>query len=210
MSKKDKGSNPLNKQIGGSKGKYPDKEVINFIKNENNKSDGKALAIFALFMAGLLVFIYFGVIKQLDKINEAEKQYKQTQEELEEYKTKIKDLSYIETEYNSRVEMYYTDEESQYSNRKDIIDMLNEDILPYMDDITVYVSADNKISITAYQADFATVASVLNILQNDDRLYYVKLEISNQEEDSIFGTTKVDAKYEITWNTEGNEVDEDA
>ena len=210
MSKKDKGSNPLNKQIGGSKGKYPDKEVINFIKNESNKSDGKALVIFTLFMACLLVFIYFGVIKQLDRIDEAEKQYKQVQAELQEYKDKNDELSYIEDEYNSRVEMYYTDDESQYSNRKEIIDMLNEDILPYMDDISVYVSEENEISITANQADFATVASVLKILQDDDRIYYVKLEISDQTGDATIGATKVDAQYVITWNTDGNEVNEDA
>ena len=210
MSKKDKGSNPLNKQIGGSKGKYPDKEVINFIKNESNKSDGKALVIFTLFMACLLVFIYFGVIKQLDRIDEAEKQYKQVQAELQEYKDKNDELSYIEDEYNSRVEMYYTDDESQYSNRKEIIDMLNEDILPYMDDISVYVSEENEISITANQADFATVASVLKILQDDDRIYYVKLEISDQTGDATIGATKVDAQYVITWNTDDSEVNEDA
>lgn len=203
-------TNPLNKQIGGSKGKYPDKEVINFIKNEKKQSDGKALAIFALFMAALLVFIYFGVIKQLDRIDEAEAQYRQVQDELYEYKEKNAELSYIEEEYNSRVEMYYTDEESQYSNRKEIIDMLNEDVLPYMDDISVYVSEDNEINITADQADFATVAAVLKTLQNDDRIYYVKLELSNQEENTLYGVTKVDAQYVITWNTEENEVNEDA
>ena len=203
--------NVLNKPIGGSKKiKYPDKEVINFIKDEKKKSDGKALLVFTLFMAALLVFIYFGVIKQLQRINEAENNYKQVAAELSEIKEKNEELSYIEEEYNSRVEMYYTDEESQYSNRKEIIDMLNEDILPYMNDISVTVSADNSISITANQADFSTVAAVLKILQDDDRVYYVKLELSNQEDDSLYGVTKVDAQYEITWNTDGNEVNEDA
>ena len=52
--------NALNKPIGGTKKiKYPDKEVINFIKDEKKKSDGKAILVFTLFMALLLVFIYF-------------------------------------------------------------------------------------------------------------------------------------------------------
>ncbi|MCR5616307.1 MAG: hypothetical protein K6F45_09105 [Saccharofermentans sp.] len=203
--------NVLNKPIGGSKKiKYPDKEVINFIKDEKKHSDGKALLVFTLFMAALLVFIYFGVIRQLQKIDAAERAYNQAQEELADWKEKSEALSDVQAEYNSRVEMYYTDEEAQYSNRKDIIDMLNEDILPYMDDISVTVSSDNAISITANQADFTTVASVLKILQDDDRIYYVKLEISNQEEDAYYGVTTVDAQYEITWNTDGNEVSEDA
>ena len=203
--------NVLNKPIGGSKKiKYPDKEVINFIKDEKKHSDGKALLVFTLFMSALLVFIYFGVIRQLQKIDAAEKAYNQAQEELSEWKAKADDLSDVQEEYNSRVEMYYTDEESQYSNRKEIIDMLNEDVLPYMDDISVTVSSDNSINITANQADFATVAAVLKIMQDDDRIYYVKLELSNQEEDAYYGVTIVDAQYVITWNTDGNEVSEDA
>ena len=44
MSNNVQGTNALNKPIGRTKGKYPDKEVINFIKGDKKKSDGKALA----------------------------------------------------------------------------------------------------------------------------------------------------------------------
>ena len=127
----------LNKPIGGSKKiKYPDKEVINFIKDEKKKSDGKAILVFTLFMAALLVFIYFGVIRQLQKINEAEAVYKQTVSELNDLKEKNEAMADVEEEYNSRIEMYYSEEESEYSNRKEIIDMISEDVLPYLDDIS--------------------------------------------------------------------------
>ena len=210
MSNNVQGGNPLTKPIGRPKGKYPDKEVINFIKGDNKKSDGKALVIFTLFMAGVLVFVYFGVIKQLDRIDEAEKNYKQVQAELDDYKVKNEALSDVEEEYNSRVEMYYTDEESQYSNRKEIIDMLNEDILPYLDQVSVTVSSDNTISITANQADFTTVSNVLKILQNDERIEYVNVTTSNQQSDEDSYGYTVDAQYEITWNVDGSEVNEDA
>lgn len=224
MSKKETGGNPLNMQIGGPrKVRYPDKEVINFIGSDNRKkSDGKALVIFTLFMAALLVFIYFGVIKQLDRIDEAETIYKEAKITLDEYKTKNEELAGVAEEYNARVEMYYTDEESQYSNRKEIIDMLNEDVLPYLDDLSVVVSADNQISIYANQADFESVSMVLDILKDDDRIYYVNVTTSNQQSSEEEGSLSytVDAQYEITWNTEdtltetdmteGSEVDEDA
>lgn len=209
MSNNVQSGNALNKQIGRPKGKYPDKEVINFIKNDKKKSDGKALLVFTLFMALVLVFVYFGVIKQLDRVSEAEKEYNQAKSELADWKEKNKELADIEEEYNSRVEMYYTDEELQYSNRTEIIDMLNEDVLPYLDNIYVNVSSDNVITITANQADFTTVGAVLDILEADERIYYVNVTTSDQQDNEGYGYT-VDAQYEITWNTEENEVNEDA
>ena len=198
--------NVLNKPIGGSKKiKYPDKQVINFVKDEKKKSDGKALLVFTLFMALLLVFVYFGVIRQLRKIDAAEKEYKQAQAELSEWKAKTDELSEVEEEYNSRVEMYYSDDETKYSNRKEIIDLISEDVLPYLDDIDFEVASDNTITITANQADFSTVSDVLNILEADDRIYYVNVTTSNQESTETYGYT-VDAQYVITWNYEESEV----
>lgn len=206
MSNNVQGGNVLNKPIGGArKVKYPDKEVINFIKDDKKKSDGKAIAVFTLFMALLLVFIYFGVIRQLQKIDAAEQQYKQAQSELADWKTQTAELSNVEEEYNSRVEMYYSDEEAKYSNRKEIIDMISEDVLPYLDDISVDVANDNTITITANQADFSTVSQVLDILETDDRIYYVNVTTSNQESKETSGYT-VDAQYVITWNYEESEV----
>ncbi len=168
--------NVLNKPIGGNKKiKYPDKEVINFIKDEKKKSDGKALLVFTLFMAALLVFIYFGVIRQLQKINEAEAVYKQTVSELNDLKEKNEAMADVEEEYNSRIEMYYSEEEAEYSNRKEIIDMISEDVLPYLDDISVNVSDDNTITITANQVDFSSVSQVLDILEADDRLSLIHI-----------------------------------
>ena len=198
--------NVLNKPIGGNKKiKYPDKEVINFIKDEKKKSDGKALLVFTLFMAALLVFIYFGVIRQLQKINEAEAIYKQTVSELNDLKEKNEEMSDVEEEYNSRIEMYYSEEEAEYSNRKEIIDMISEDVLPYLDDVTVDVSSDNQITIIANQADFSSISQVLDILEADDRVYYVNVSTSDQQSNEGFGYT-VDAQYVITWNYEESEV----
>ena len=198
--------NVLNKPIGGSKKiKYPDKEVINFIKDEKKKSDGKALLVFTLFMALLLVFIYFGVIRQLQKIDAAEKAYNEANSELADWQEKSEELSDVEEEYNSRIEMYYTEEEVNYSNRKEIIDLISEDVLPYLDDVSVNVSSDNQISIYANQDDFSTVSQVLDILKADDRIYYVNVTTSNQESTETSGYT-VDAQYVITWNYEESEV----
>ena len=198
--------NVLNKPIGGSKKiKYPDKEVINFIKDEKKKSDGKAILVFTLFMAALLVFIYFGVIRQLQKIDAAEKAYNEANSELADWQEKSEELSDVEEEYNSRIEMYYTEEEVNYSNRKEIIDLISEDVLPYLDDVSVNVSSDNQISIYANQADFSTVSQVLDILEADDRIYYVNVTTSNQESTETSGYT-VDAQYVITWNYEESEV----
>ena len=198
--------NVLNKPIGGSKKiKYPDKEVINFIKDEKKKSDGKAILVFTLFMALLLVFIYFGVIRQLQKIDAAERAYNQAMGELADWQEKTDELSDVEEEYNSRIEMYYTEDEVEYSNRKEIIDMISEDVLPYLDDVSVNVSSDNQISIYANQADFSTVSQVLDILKADDRVYYVNVTTSNQQSKETSGYT-VDAQYVITWNYEESEV----
>ena len=199
-------SNVLNKPIGGNKKiKYPDKEVINFIKDEKKKSDGKAILVFTLFMALLLVFIYFGVIRQLQKIDAAEKAYNEAISELADWQEKSEELSDVEEEYNSRIEMYYTEEEVNYSNRKEIIDLISEDVLPYLDDVSVNVSSDNQISIYANQADFSTVSQVLDILKADDRIYYVNVTTSNQESTETSGYT-VDAQYVITWNYDESEV----
>ncbi|MBR5359175.1 MAG: hypothetical protein IK128_08190 [Clostridiales bacterium] len=198
--------NVLNKPIGGTrKIKYPDKEVINFIKDEKKKSDGKALLVFTLFMALLLVFIYFGVIRQLQKIDAAERAYNEANSELADWQEKSEELSDVEEEYNSRIEMYYTEEEVNYSNRKEIIDLISEDVLPYLDDVSVDVSSDNQISIYANQADFSTVSQVLDILKADDRIYYVNVTTSNQQSKETSGYT-VDAQYVITWNYDESEV----
>jgi hypothetical protein len=101
--------------------------------------------------------------------------------------------------------MYYTEDEVEYSNRKEIIDMISEDVLPYLDDISVNVASDNQISIYANQADFSTVSQVLDILKADDRIYYVNVTTSNQQSKETSGYT-VDAQYVITWNYEESEV----
>ena len=175
------------------------------IKDEKKKSDGKAILVFTLFMAALLVFIYFGVIRQLQKIDAAEKAYNEANSELADWQEKSEELSDVEEEYNSRIEMYYTEEEVNYSNRKEIIDLISEDVLPYLDDVSVNVSSDNQISIYANQADFSTVSQVLDILKADDRIYYVNVTTSNQESTETSGYT-VDAQYVITWNYEESEV----
>ena len=198
--------NVLNKPIGGNKKiKYPDKQVINFIKDEKKHSDGKALLVFTLFMAALLVFIYFGVILQLRKIDAAERAYNQAQEDLYDWQSKNDALSDVEKEYESRVEMYYSEDETKYSNRKEIIDMISDDVLPYLDDVSVDISSDNQINIYANQADFSAVSEVLDILKADDRIYYVNVTTSNQQSSMTSGYT-VDAQYEINWNYEESEV----
>ena len=101
--------------------------------------------------------------------------------------------------------MYYSEEEAEYSNRKEIIDMISEDVLPYLDDINVEVGSDNTITITANQADFSTVSQVLDILEADDRVYYVNVSTSDQQSTETNGYT-VDAQYVITWNYDESEV----
>ncbi len=175
----------LNKEIGfkSNKTNYPSKTTINFISNKQAKNDKIALIVFAIFMLCLAVFVKFAVLNPLAKISEAERTYRIREAELNNYRNQLNDYNEVEAKYNELVGSFLTDAELSYLNRLAIINMIEEDVMKYVD-VKSWSISNNTIRITTGETTMDTVSKIVDILNTDSRNSYVNVTTTKAEKDS--------------------------
>lgn len=185
----------LSKEIKLGKDVYPSKKTMNFIVDENAKKNKASIILFCIFLVGLVFFTKFGVIDSLTKTSSLENNYKSYENEINALQAELSDYDEVEEKYNELVGDFLTDEEVNSLNRTDIIDMIDDDILPYVDVTNISISG-NEVSVYTGVTDLNTVSKVLSVLQNDERTEYVT--VSRTLADSS-NTDLVTADIEITY-----------
>lgn len=187
--------NILKKEIKLTKDSYPTKTSMNFIVDNSSKYNKVSLVCFGIFIVTLLLFTKFGVIDTLSKTSKLESDYNSTQSSIDELNASLSNYDEVLEKYNEMVGDFLTENEANSLNRTDIIDMLDEDVLPYVD-ITNFNITGNQISVYTDVTDLNTVSRVLSALQNDDRTAYVSISRTLADSDN---SELVTADIEITY-----------
>lgn len=185
----------LNKEIKLTKDIYPSKRSINFIVDEQAKHNKISIICFVIFLVFLVLFTKFAVIDTLSKTNALQSNYNSVLSQNETLNEQLANYDEVNEKYNEIVGDFLTENEANSLNRTDIIDMLDEDILPYVD-ITNFNISGNQISVYTGVTDLDTVSRILGILQNDSRTSYVTIARTLADSDN---NELVTADIEITY-----------
>lgn len=191
----EKSENKLNKEIKLVKDVYPSKRSINFIVDNEAKYNKLSVIVFGVFIVALLAFTKFGVIDTLTKTSALESNYNSYQSQIDTLNEQLSNYDEVSEKYNEIVGDFLTESEANSLNRMDIIDMLEKDVMSYVD-ITNFSVSGNQISVYTGVTDLNTVSRVLNVLQSDSRTSYVSISrtIANSDNSEL-----VTADIEITY-----------
>ncbi len=179
-------NNLLSKDIKISKDSYPSKKTMNFISDKQSKTNKLSIVIFVFFMILLLIFTKFFVIDTVSKTNDLISAYNANKSELNSLNEKLNDYEEVEEKYNELVGVFLNDDEKNCLNRTDIIKLLDDDVLPYVE-ITNFTISSNSVNVYTGVCSLNTISNVLSILQNDDRTHYVTINrtVADSEDNSL-------------------------
>ncbi len=192
----------LTKEITLKKENYPTKRTMNFVVDKEAQNNKISLICFGIFLVFLVLFTKFGVIDSITKTNILESNYNSSNSALNTLREELSDYDEVEEQYDTLVGSFLTDEEKSSLNRLDLVRMIDEDVLPYVD-VTNFSITGNTITVYTGVTDLNTISRVVTILQEDSRTQYVTVNraLAKTEE-----STKVTADIEITCvNLEGGE-----
>lgn len=193
--------NLLKTDLKVGKDSFPTKQTMNFIVDNSKKNKRISIVVFIAFIIGLGAFTKFGVIDTLNKTAQLESNYNSYQTQISGLNVQLSDYSEVEEKYNAMVGSYLNEDESSSVYQSDIIDMIDEDILPTVA-LTNYTITGNEVMVYTGVTDLATVSKVVSTLQADERVEYVT--ISRTLADST-DTSKVTADISITYNLNGGD-----
>ncbi len=179
-------NNLLSKDIKINKDVYPSKKTMNFISDKQSKTNKLSIVIFVVFMVLLLIFTKFFVIDTVSKTNDLISAYNANKSELNSLNEKLSDYEQVEEKYNELVGVFLNDDEKNCLNRTDIIKLLDDDVLPYVE-ITNFTISSNSVNVYTGVCSLNTISNVLSILQNDDRTHYVTINrtVADSEDNSL-------------------------
>jgi Tfp pilus assembly protein PilN len=191
----------LNKEISFKKtSKWPEKKSINFISDEQSKNNKKAIVLFCIFLLLLVPFTYFGVIKQIAKVNTAQAQYNQVQEQIAALNAQTADYNDVKTKYDAAVGSFLTDDEKVCTDRMKIFKMIEEDIIPSASIQSIAITG-SQVTVQTGTTNLAAVSSMIVTLQSDKRNQYVTVTTTSDATSS--STDAVIATFEITYAVGG-------
>lgn len=178
--------NLLSKDIKISKDSYPSKRTMNFISDKESKTNKLSLIVFVVFIVLLLIFTKFFVVDTVSKTNDLISAYNSNKSQLDALNEQLSDYETIEEQYNELVGVFLNDDEKNCLNRTDIIKLLDDDVLPYVE-ITNFTISSNQVNVYTGVSSLNTISSVLSILQNDDRTHYVTINrtVADSEDNSL-------------------------
>lgn len=202
MSEDKKKKTGLNKEISFKKttSKWPEKKSINFISDEQSKNNKKAIVLFCVFLLLLVPFTYFGVIKQIAKVNTAQAQYSQVQEQIAALNAQTADYNDVKTKYDTTVGSLLTEDEKVCTDRMKIFKMIEEDIIPSASIQSIAITG-SQVTVQTGTTNLAAVSSMIVTLQSDKRNQYVTVTTTSDATSS--STDAVIATFEITYAVGG-------
>ena len=164
----------LNKEISFNKKKnsLPTKTSINFIVDEQTKTNRISIVLFLIFLVLLGVFTKFAVIDPLAKVTRAEREYREAERQLDVYRNQLTDYAQIEAEYNEKVGTFLTDSERAYLDRTEILAMIKEDIFNYVNVKSISISG-NVVRVSTATTTMDNISQIVQVLLNDSKIAYV-------------------------------------
>lgn len=201
MSDKKKGV--FSKEIQLKKDSYPTKKTMNFVVDKEAASNRRSLIIFGVFLVCLALFTKFGVIDFLNKTSDLQSAYATSNEQLATLNKELENYTRVEEKYNSMVGSFLSDSEKFCLNRPQVLQLIDEDIIPNVAVSNINVQ-DEKVSVYTGLTDLNTISRVVDILQKDDRTTYVTVSstVADSQDSGL-----VSATIEITCKNEEGGVD---
>lgn len=200
MSTENKKKSGLSKELsfGKKTAKYPTKKTINFISDQQDKNNRRAIIWFVIFLILLVPFTYFGVYGMIDKVNVAAAQYGQTMDEITELKQQTADYADVQAKYDTIVGSFLTDDEKVCINRMDIFQMAEEDIQPTASIQSIAINGA-QVTVVTGTTNLSSVSSMIVKLQSDKRNSYVTVTTTSDSKAS--SADAVIATFQITYAT---------
>lgn len=195
----------LSMEIGRKKTnevRIPTKKGINFITNDKHKTNVHAMICFLIFLVCLGLFTYFGVIRLLQKANDAASAYNSIQAQIDQLNNSMSDYDQIQEQYNNEAGSFMSDDELASDDRMEILSMIDEDIRPTIAIQDIHITS-SQISITSSETTLSAVSNVIRILQSDARNSYATVTTTSANNST--SSDQVIADFEITYA--GTETD---
>ena len=169
--------------------------TINFVSNKKQEGNKKTIAGFLVFVLLMIPFIKFGVLDQLSKLNEAENNYRFYEDEKTALLAKLANYTDVKKEYDSMVGTYLSETEKANEDRLEIIDMVEEDIMEYVD-ITSLSIVNNSVTVQTGLTSMSTVSNIVKILNDDERNSFVGVTTAKSSDPN---EERVSAQIKITY-----------
>ncbi|MGN1023500.1 MAG: hypothetical protein ACI4OJ_08380 [Lachnospiraceae bacterium] len=182
----------LDKEIHlGKSQKYPDKTSINLLYVEDHgKQNRTAIGLFAVYLVLLGLFTRFGVICQLQKINDMESEYNSLQNQVDTLEAQNVDYDAVRADYSHYGNGYLNDDEKAQQDRMKILDVIEDKLLPSdaLQDITI---SQNTATLTINSEKLKNVSEIVADLESESIVSYVTVTQST-------GTSAAQAASEDT------------
>lgn len=188
----------LKKEIHPVKVHYPSKKVMNFVHDEQAKTDRHAIVVFIIFLLFLAVFTKLFVINPLNKVNQLESNYNQMAAQVQQYQETLGNYDSVKAAYDDKAGSFLSDDEKQELNRTDILDMIQEDVAPYVGISSIKI-AGAQVSVFTDDTTLDTVSGIIARLQADARNGYVTVTTTSSSDQS--NNDLVQADIEITYGS---------
>ena len=189
----------LKKEIHPVKVHYPSKKVMNFVHDEQAKADRHAIVVFIIFLLFLAVFTKLFVINPLNKVNQLESNYNQMAAQVQQYQETLGNYDSVKAAYDDKAGSFLSDDEKQELNRTDILDMIQEDVAPYVGISSIKI-AGAQVSVFTDDTTLDTVSGIIARLQADSRNGYVTVTTTSSSDQS--NNDLVQADIEITYGSD--------
>jgi hypothetical protein len=203
--------NILNKQISfRRKEKYPAKRSMNLCQlNEDPHKTAKTWAVFAVYLVCLALFVQFGVMGPLRKIDLLQSSYETQEQQLSTLQNANSDYEEVRAEYSHYGNGYLNDEESVLQDRLDMINVVESQLLNKGALAGMSIEG-NTAELTINSEKLGNVSEIVASLEKSDIVSYVTVSTSQHDEATEDSSGSVLSTMTIVFRDVGSDSTEAA
>jgi len=165
---------------GKKKDVYPSKKTINLYYKEDKTSRPSTIALYALFIAVVLLAVSKVVVfDRLDELTKVEKKAKEMQAHYDEQMEKLKNFKEISSQY-SRYSFSYLREDEILCDRMDVWNMLEKTVFAYAYVKNLTISED-VVSIYFEERNLAESADIVEMIKKYDFVSEVNVTVATYQ-----------------------------
>lgn len=172
-------------KLGGRKKRYPVRKSINlYIVERHTKQNTIALCLFGVYLVCLYLFVQFAVIDQLQKVDQLEQQYNNTEQAYEALSEQNSDYDKVLQEYSHYGNGYLNDDEKALQDRMEILKIAEDQILD-KDALESISISGNQATLTINSQKLSNVSSLAADLEDYDIVSYVTVDTSSRDNGAV-------------------------
>ena len=188
--------------------KYPSKKYINLMYKEKKvRNIAFSLGLFAVYLVLLYFFTKYGVYRELNRADEAERIFAEKQQELQEIQEKNNEFMDVRTEYSRYGNSYMTEQEAAAQDMVTMLNIIDERIYQKGAIQSVNVSG-NVAEIKLGISDANRLPEIIRSLEQSEYISYVTAQtastveqnynkIAVDEEGNVIAPQYVDASITV-------------